>query len=76
MRVKTSITLPEELVRALDSAAGGQSNRSRLIEQAIRALLDGQAREARDARDAEIINRHAARLNDEASDVLDYQVKI
>jgi metal-responsive CopG/Arc/MetJ family transcriptional regulator len=73
MRVKTSITLPEELVRALDRAGGGQRNRSRLIEQAVRELLDARARAGRDARDVEIINRHADRLNDEAADVLGYQ---
>lgn len=76
MRVKTSVTLPEELLRSLDRAAGGQSNRSRLIEQAVRAMLEARARATRDAKDIEIINRHADRLNDEATDVLDYQVKL
>jgi metal-responsive CopG/Arc/MetJ family transcriptional regulator len=76
MRVKTSVTLPEDLLRSLDRAAGGHSNRSRLIEEAIRALLDAKARAARDAKDIEVINRHADRLNDEAADVLEYQVKL
>jgi metal-responsive CopG/Arc/MetJ family transcriptional regulator len=76
MRVKTSVTLPEDLLRSLDRAAGGHSNRSRLIEEAVRALLETKARAARDARDIEVINRHADRLNDEAADVLEYQVKL
>jgi metal-responsive CopG/Arc/MetJ family transcriptional regulator len=76
MKVKTSITLPEELLRELDQAAGGQSNRSRLIEEAVRQMLAARRRQERDARDIEIINRHADRLNDEAADVLGYQVKI
>ena len=76
MKVKTSITLPEELLRALDRAAGGQSNRSQLIERAVREMLAARQRADRDARDIEIINRHADRLNDEAADVLDYQVKL
>ena len=76
MRVKTSITLPEDLLRSLDRAAGGLTNRSRAIEQAVRDMLDAKVRTERDARDIEIINRHADRLNDEAADVLDYQVKI
>ncbi|HMC94407.1 MAG TPA: ribbon-helix-helix domain-containing protein [Polyangia bacterium] len=76
MRVKTSVTLPEDLLRSLDRAAGGHSNRSRLIEEAIRALLEAKARAARDAKDIEVINRHADRLNDEAADVLEYQVKL
>jgi metal-responsive CopG/Arc/MetJ family transcriptional regulator len=76
MRVKTSVTLPEDLLRSLDRAAGGHSNRSRLIEEAIRALLEAKARAARNAKDIEVINRHADRLNDEAADVLEYQVKL
>jgi metal-responsive CopG/Arc/MetJ family transcriptional regulator len=76
MRVKTSITLPEELLRSLDRSAGGLTNRSRAIEKAVRDMLETEARAARDARDVELINRHADRLNDEAADVLDYQVKI
>jgi metal-responsive CopG/Arc/MetJ family transcriptional regulator len=76
MRVKTSVTLPEELLRSLDRAAGGHSNRSRLIEQAVRALLETRARAERDAKDIEIINRHADRLNEEAADVLGYQAKL
>jgi metal-responsive CopG/Arc/MetJ family transcriptional regulator len=76
MKVKTSITLPEELLRSLDRASGGQMNRSRLIEKAVRDMLETKARVARDARDIEVINRNAERLNEEAADVLDYQVKI
>lgn len=76
MKVKTSITLPEELLRELDRACRGQMNRSRLIERAVRDMLEAKARFARDAHDVEVINRNAARLNEEAADVLDYQVKI
>jgi metal-responsive CopG/Arc/MetJ family transcriptional regulator len=76
MRIKTSVTLPEDLLRSLDRVAGDHSNRSRLIEEAVRALLESKARAARDARDIEVINRHADRLNDEAADVLEYQVKL
>lgn len=76
MRIKTSVTLPEDLLRSLDRVAGDHSNRSRLIEEAVRALLEAKARAARDAKDIEVINRHADRLNDEAADVLEYQVKL
>ena len=76
MRLKTSITLPGDLVRSLDRIAGGRTNRSRLIEQAIREMIEGRARHDRDLRDLGIINRQADRLNVEAADVLDYQAKI
>lgn len=76
MRVKTSVTLPEDLLRSLDRAAGGQGKRSRLIEQAVRALLEARARADRDTKEIALINRHADRLNEEAADVLEYQVKL
>lgn len=76
MRVKTSVTLPAELLRSLDRAAGGQGNRSRFIEQAVREMLEARARADRDAKEIALINRHADRLNEEAADVLDYQAKL
>ncbi len=76
MRLKTSVTLPEDLLRYLDRIGGGRTNRSRLIEQAVRDLIENRLRAERDARDLDILNRHADRLNVEADDVLKYQVKI
>ena len=70
MRIKTSITLPEELLKCIDRA---DSNRSALIERATRAYLARLEKARRDAKDAEIINAHAGRLNREARDVLEYQ---
>jgi metal-responsive CopG/Arc/MetJ family transcriptional regulator len=74
-RVKTSVTLPEDLLRSLDRVARGVTNRSRLIEEAVRDLLERRLKAERDQRDIEIINKNADRLNDEAADVLDYQVR-
>ena len=76
MRLKTSVTLPEDLLQSLDRVGGGRINRSRLIEQAVRDLIENRIRAERDARDLAILNRHADRLNVEADDVLRYQVKI
>jgi metal-responsive CopG/Arc/MetJ family transcriptional regulator len=70
MRVKTSITLPEELLDRLDRV---DNNRSALLERAAVAYLDGLERQKRDRRDIEIINRNADRLNREAEDTLEYQ---
>ncbi len=76
MKVKTSITLSEDLVEAIDKQTGNYKNRSDFIEAALRAYLRQLAREAQNARDLEIINRHAERLNREALDVLAYQVEL
>jgi len=73
MRVKTSVTLSEETLRALDKVAVTGANRSRLIEEAVREYLGRRARAARDARDLEILNRSATGLNREVQDVLECQ---
>ncbi len=73
MRLKTSITLPEELLRAVDRVAGRGSNRSRVIEEAIHVYLTQRARAARDARDLDILNRDADALNREVADALELQ---
>ena len=70
MRIKTSITLPKDLLGRLDRV---DRNRSALIERAARAYLAEMEKQARDRRDVEIIGRHAARLNREALDTLEYQ---
>ena len=70
MRIKTSITLPEDLLQCIDRV---DSNRSALIERATRAYLSRLERARREAQDAEIINANADRLNREATDVLEYQ---
>ena len=70
MRAKTSVTLSTELLQKIDRV---DSNRSAFLERAAHAYLAGLDRARRDARDAEILNAHADRLNEEASDVLDYQ---
>jgi metal-responsive CopG/Arc/MetJ family transcriptional regulator len=70
VRVKTSITLPEELLSRLDRL---DDNRSALLERAAVAYLAKLERHQRDQKDIEIINRHAERLNREALDTLEYQ---
>jgi metal-responsive CopG/Arc/MetJ family transcriptional regulator len=70
VRVKTSITLPEELLSRLDRL---DNNRSALLERAAVAYLAKLERQQRDQKDIEIINRHAERLNREALDTLEYQ---
>ncbi len=44
------------------------------MEEAVRSYVAQLDRREADARDLEILNRRADKLNDEASDVLDYQV--
>jgi len=76
MRVKTSITLSEDLLKAIDQFSTRYKNRSDFIEAAVRAFVAQIMRDAQNARDLEIINRRADHLNKEAEDVLAYQVDL
>jgi len=74
MKVKTSISLSQDLMRKIDGLAGRYGNRSLLIERAIREFLTSQAKRTRDLKDLDILNSRADALNREAEDVLSYQV--
>jgi metal-responsive CopG/Arc/MetJ family transcriptional regulator len=76
MKVKTSITLSDELIKAIDQYSQDYKNRSDFIEAAIWAFIKQVVRNQQNARDIEIINRNADRLNAEALDVLTYQVQL
>jgi len=73
MKEKTSITLSQEVLRGIDRLAGSRQSRSAFIETVLAQYLQQRARAQRDARDIELINRHADELNAEAEDVLRYQ---
>lgn len=76
MKVKTSITLSEDVLAAADRMASPGESRSAFIERAVRELISGHQRARGDARELAALNRHAARLNTEASDVLGYQTAL
>ncbi len=73
MKVKTSVTLSEEIVYRLDRLVGPGGNRSAVLERALDAYLTEQERNRRDARDLEILDRDSKTLNREARKVLGYQ---
>jgi metal-responsive CopG/Arc/MetJ family transcriptional regulator len=76
MKIKTSVTLSEELLEQIDRRGEQFKNRSDFLEIAAKAFLARLERDELNARDLEIINRNADRLNCEAADVLDYQVEL
>jgi metal-responsive CopG/Arc/MetJ family transcriptional regulator len=74
MKVKTSITLTEDLLKVIDEQSGPHKSRSDFIEKAVRSYVAQVKRDQQNARDLAIINHQADRLNQEAKDVLTYQV--
>ena len=73
MKEKTSVTLSPEVLTGIDRLAGSKRSRSAFIEDVLRQYLQERVKAARDARDIDLINRHADELNAEAEDVLRYQ---
>lgn len=76
MKLKTSVTLSEDIVKTIDQVARAGESRSQTIERLLRERLAAEARRTADQRDLALINRHAEQLNAEAADVLQYQVDL
>jgi metal-responsive CopG/Arc/MetJ family transcriptional regulator len=75
MKVKTPITLSEDLLKAAGGSEGRHKNRSEFIEDAARDFVRDTTCRQHDATDLEIMNQHASSLNRGAADVLTYQVE-
>lgn len=74
MKVKTSITLSEALLIAIDERAEKEDkNRSEYIENAVWAYLRQTVRDEQDARDREILAQRAGHINREAAEALAQQ---
>jgi metal-responsive CopG/Arc/MetJ family transcriptional regulator len=73
MKEKTSVTLSREVLTGIDRITGPRQSRSAFIETVLLQYLRDRDRARRDARDIEIINRHAEKLNRDAEDGLDEQ---
>ncbi len=75
MKTKTSVTLSEELLAAIDAAGGRAVNRSEFLERAGWDRVASLRRQQRDARERKRIDAQAKALNREALDTLDYQIE-
>ena len=70
-----TVTLSEEILKAIDQIMGEKTNRSEFIETLLREYLVRGIHEKNKIADMEIINAHSASLNEEAEDVLSYQAE-
>ena len=73
MKAKTSLTLSEDLIEALDRLAGADISRSAFIERILREFVERREQVRRDAQAVAAINRHAKQLNAEMDDALSFQ---
>jgi metal-responsive CopG/Arc/MetJ family transcriptional regulator len=76
MRVKTSVTIDEAVLKAIDRVTTPTRSRSRVLEDAAREFLARRARAEREARDRAILDEKADELNSEMEDVLAYQAEV
>jgi metal-responsive CopG/Arc/MetJ family transcriptional regulator len=76
MKIKTSITLSDDILKAIDLHAGNYKSRSEFIETATRIFIEQLKKKEAEQRDLEILNNNSETLNHEAEDVLGYQVPI
>ena len=66
MKVKTSITLSEDVLNAIDQFLDQYKNRSDFLEAAARALITQLLRDAQSTKDLAILNQGADALNRES----------
>lgn len=78
MKIETTISLDPELLNELNRllATNGHSSLSELIEEMLRRFLVKEKQQAYDLRELVLINQNADRLNQEAEDVLTYQMEL
>ncbi len=76
MKCKTSITLSEGVVKAVDRLTPKGGSRSQTIERLLLESVQRHTRRSRDLKDLELINRNSEQLNEEADDVLAYQADL
>ena len=73
MKTKTSLTLSEDLIEALDGMTASGVSRSAFIERILREFVERREQASRDAQAVAAINRHAQSLNAEMRDSLSFQ---
>lgn len=71
-KVKTSVSLSEGLLQAVDALAG-KASRSAWIERSVRASVQRALRRQRDEDEVRLLNEHSDSLNRESADALAYQ---
>jgi metal-responsive CopG/Arc/MetJ family transcriptional regulator len=76
MKIKTSVTISQELLKVMDEFLDSDKNRSLFLERAAWSYIAKLRRAQRNARDIDIINQRAEYLNTEVLDALSYQVAV
>ena len=73
MKVKTSVTLSEEILARIEENLDQSGNRSQFIETAVLYYLKQCQKSLRDTQDLSILNKNHIHLNREAEETLEFQ---
>ena len=73
MKIKTSITINEKILKLIDKNVENSQNRSKFIESAIVYYLKNYQKSIRDNNDSNILNQKYDKLNKEAEEILSFQ---
>jgi len=76
MKIKTSVTVSQELLNTIDELMDEGQNRSLFLERAAWEYIARLRRAQQNERDIDLINAHADYLNEEVLDALDYQAAL
>ena len=75
MKVRTSVTLPRELLVEVDALAGKKHKRSAIVETALRDYVAKKNGNELNKRDIEIINKNAEMINKQVEETLEFQAE-
>lgn len=76
MKIQTTISISDDLLKILDNMLNNSLTLSDVIEKALREYVQKNKQKNQDDQDLEILNKNADALNEEAIDVLQYQVSL
>ncbi len=76
MQNQNSVILSDEILNSIDQIIGRENDRSEFVESILYKYLSERKAKSQRSKDLEIINKNADFLNQEAKDVLDYQVAL
>lgn len=75
MKVRTSVTLPKELLMEIDALAGKKHKRSEIVETALREYVTKENGKKLNRRDIDIINENALLINKQVEETLEFQAE-
>ena len=75
MRVRTSVTLPKDLLAQVDALVSKNRRRSAVVETALVEYVAKERPKSANLRDIKIINKNAELINRQVEETLEFQAE-